>query len=49
MLSPTSAILALLGFLLLAGCSSKSEPQRPGVYRGGAYYGDAIHSEDVSR
>ena len=49
MLSPTTVVLALLGLILLAGCAGKPEAQRPGVYRGGAYYGDAIHSEDVSR
>lgn len=49
MFSPVSALLALLGFLLFAGCSGKGESQRPGVYRGGAFYGDAVRSEDVSR
>ena len=49
MLSPTAVVLAVLGLIFLAGCTGELEEQRPGVYRGGAYYGDAIHREDVSR
>lgn len=49
MLSPITAALSLLALIFLAGCSSHHDTQRPGVYRGGAYYGDAVHSGDVSR
>jgi hypothetical protein len=37
--------LVLLGCLAaLAGCSQYSERNRPNVYRGGQYDGDAVHA-----
>lgn len=46
-------VLRTLCFLLTlaigTGCSATSEPKRPHVYRGGQYYGDAIHGRDLNK
>jgi hypothetical protein len=33
--------------MTLGSCASSSRPNRPRVYRGGLYYGDAVHSRDL--
>lgn len=40
--------LTILSIVILNACANK-EMRRPTVYRGGQYYGDAIHSEDLGR
>jgi hypothetical protein len=41
-------ICLLLAAAMCAGCASHSEAKRPTVYRGGQYYGDAVHSYDLA-
>lgn len=41
--------LGSLVLFLCTGCASSHEVKRPTVYRGGQYYGDAIHAEDLAR
>jgi len=36
----------LFAIVLCASCSSSREARRPEVYRGGQYYGDALHAND---
>jgi len=38
----------LLAAALCTGCASRSEAKRPIVYRGGQYYGDAVHSHELA-
>lgn len=40
--------LLLLTALLGTGCASRSEARRPTVYRGGQYYGDAEHAQNLA-
>ena len=35
--------------VLLAGCSGARESAAPSVYRGGQYYGDAVHAQDLKQ
>ena len=34
---------------MCVGCSGHSRDQRPEVYRGGQYYGDALHAKDLKK
>lgn len=36
-------LFALAGALLFSACTSQSKNRTPHIYRGGQYYGDAIH------
>lgn len=41
-------ICLLLAAAICAGCASRPEAKRPTVYRGGQYYGDAVHSHELA-
>ncbi len=41
-------VCAFIAMMALASCSS-TEHNRPTVYRGGQYYGDAVHSTDLNQ
>ena len=41
-------VCLLLAAALCAGCASQSETKRPTVYRGGQFYGHALHSQDLA-
>jgi hypothetical protein len=46
----TASVLCIVaGILLLAGCSNSADSDRPSVYEGGAYYGDAVHPAGSNR
>jgi uncharacterized lipoprotein len=40
-------ICCLLTIGLCAGCSSQQNENRPDIYRGGQYYGDAVRAKDL--
>ena len=39
---------AALAVFLCTSCASSREAKRPTVYRGGQYYGDALHAKDLA-
>ena len=44
----TLAGFCLFAFaVLIAGCAESVGTNRPSAYRGGQYYGDAVHARDL--
>ena len=42
-------VCLLVAAVICTGCTSRTaEVKRPSVYRGGQYYGDAVHSYDLA-
>jgi len=43
-------VCLLVAAVICTGCASSrtAEAKRPSVYRGGQYYGDAVHSYDLA-
>jgi hypothetical protein len=42
-----SILCGLAGLVFFAGCSGPAESGRPGVYRGGQSYENAVHAGDL--